>query len=85
MPANASSTRLAGVTDPEAKRKIIGGEFIAFSTRRPIALRKKKADRVARAGTLYPDVIESLVRGSVIMSHHRRGKPENMNSSSSNR
>jgi len=76
-------TKLAGVTDPETKRKIIGAEFIAVF--------EEEAQRVARAegaveflvqGTLYPDVIESRsVRGpsQVIKSHHNvGGLPEMM-------
>jgi GMP synthase (glutamine-hydrolysing) len=65
--------RLAGVADPERKRKIIGREFIAVfeaSTHRT-----GKAKFLAQ-GTLYPDVIESTsVRGpsAVIKSHHNVG------------
>jgi len=36
-------TKLAGVTDPETKRKIIGKEFIAVSMRKPIASNRRKA------------------------------------------
>jgi GMP synthase (glutamine-hydrolysing) len=69
--------KLAGVTDPEKKRKIIGKEFIAVFD--------QEARRIARQegnvkwlvqGTLYPDVIESRsVRGpsQVIKSHHNVG------------
>ena len=65
--------KLAGVQDPERKRKIIGREFIdVFSS----SMRKTgKADFLAQ-GTLYPDVIESVsVRGpsAVIKSHHNVG------------
>ncbi len=65
--------RLAGVSDPERKRKIIGREFIEVfrATMRKVG----KADFLAQ-GTLYPDVIESVsVRGpsAVIKSHHNVG------------
>jgi GMP synthase (glutamine-hydrolysing) len=66
-------TKLARVTDPERKRKIIGREFIEVFK----ASMKKvgKADFLAQ-GTLYPDVIESIsVKGpsAVIKSHHNVG------------
>jgi GMP synthase (glutamine-hydrolysing) len=65
--------KLAGVTDPERKRKVIGREFIeAFKAS---MRRTGKADFLAQ-GTLYPDVIESTsVRGpsAVIKSHHNVG------------
>jgi GMP synthase (glutamine-hydrolysing) len=65
--------RLAGVSDPERKRKIIGREFIEVFK---ASMRKAgKADFLAQ-GTLYPDVIESTsVRGpsAVIKSHHNVG------------
>jgi GMP synthase (glutamine-hydrolysing) len=64
---------LAGVTDPEKKRKIIGRVFIEVF--------EEHANRIENAkylvqGTLYPDVIESVsVRGpsAVIKSHHNVG------------
>ncbi len=75
--------RLAGVTDPEKKRHIIGNEFIAIF--------EEEAERIKRAqshveflvqGTLYPDVIESRsVRGpsQTIKTHHNvGGLPEKM-------
>jgi len=71
---------LAGVTDPEQKRKTIGRVFIDVF--------EEHARRIPNAkyliqGTLYPDVIESVsVRGpsSVIKSHHNvGGLPERMN------
>jgi GMP synthase (glutamine-hydrolysing) len=65
--------KLAGVADPERKRKVIGREFIeAFKAS---MRRTGKADFLAQ-GTLYPDVIESTsVRGpsAVIKSHHNVG------------
>ena len=71
--------RLAGVEDPEMKRKRIGNEFIAVF--------EEEAHKIAGAeflvqGTLYPDVIESVsIKGpsSVIKTHHNvGGLPEKM-------
>ncbi|MCD4655002.1 glutamine-hydrolyzing GMP synthase [bacterium] len=65
--------KLAGVTDPETKRKIIGHTFIEVFERE--ASRLGKVDFLAQ-GTLYPDVIESVsVRGPsvTIKSHHNVG------------
>jgi GMP synthase (glutamine-hydrolysing) len=71
--------RLEGVTDPEKKRKIIGGLFIDVFEKRATEL--GQFDFLAQ-GTLYPDVIESVsVKGpsSVIKSHHNvGGLPERM-------
>lgn len=72
--------RLAGVTDPEAKRKHIGHEFIEVF--RDEAKRFKNANFLGQ-GTLYPDVIESVaVHGgntAVIKSHHNvGGLPEDL-------
>lgn len=71
--------KLAGITDPEQKRKIIGAEFIAVFD----AEAKKIADAdFLVQGTLYPDVIESVsVNGPsvTIKSHHNvGGLPEKM-------
>lgn len=63
--------KLAGVSDPEAKRKIIGEEFI-----RVFEEEAKKIGTVdfLVQGTIYPDVIESgLGKSSVIKSHHNVG------------
>jgi GMP synthase (glutamine-hydrolysing) len=72
--------RLAGVTDPEQKRKIIGGTFIDVFERRAKEL--GGFDFLAQ-GTLYPDVIESasvLGPAVVIKSHHNvGGLPDRMN------
>jgi GMP synthase (glutamine-hydrolysing) len=71
--------RLAGVTDPEAKRKIIGSEFIAvFDDEARRILEGQQGNAVAWLvqGTLYPDVIESSsVKGpsQTIKSHHNVG------------
>ena len=76
-------TRLAGITDPEAKRKIIGNEFIAVFDHEAQRIEKEegKVEWLVQ-GTLYPDVIESRsVRGpsQVIKSHHNvGGLPEQM-------
>jgi GMP synthase (glutamine-hydrolysing) len=71
--------RLAGVTDPEKKRKIIGSAFIDVFEREAKGL--GGADFLAQ-GTLYPDVIESVsFQGPsvTIKSHHNvGGLPERM-------
>ncbi|MEE8481342.1 MAG: glutamine-hydrolyzing GMP synthase [Desulfobacterales bacterium] len=74
----SSTTRflkgLAGVSDPEKKRKIIGGIFMEVFEAE--AKKIKGADFLAQ-GTLYPDVIESVSAfggpTSVIKSHHNVG------------
>jgi len=66
-------TRLAGVTDPERKRKIIGEEFIRVFEEEARALGDVE---FLVQGTLYPDVIESVsVKGpaATIKSHHNVG------------
>lgn len=69
--------RLAGVTDPEQKRKIIGEEFIRVFEEE--AARLGEIDFLVQ-GTLYPDVVESgTATAAVIKSHHNvGGLPENM-------
>jgi GMP synthase (glutamine-hydrolysing) len=71
--------RLAGVADPEQKRKIIGATFIDVFERES---RKLGHFDFLAQGTLYPDVIESVsVRGpsATIKSHHNvGGLPERM-------
>ncbi|MGI6053251.1 MAG: glutamine-hydrolyzing GMP synthase [Clostridium sp.] len=63
--------RLAGVTEPEQKRKIIGEEFVRVF--------EEEAKKVGAVdffvqGTIYPDVIESgLGKSAVIKSHHNVG------------
>jgi GMP synthase (glutamine-hydrolysing) len=76
-------TRLSGVTDPEAKRKIIGIEFIGVFEQEALRIEKEEGHvEWLVQGTLYPDVIESRsVRGpsQVIKSHHNvGGLPEKM-------
>jgi GMP synthase (glutamine-hydrolysing) len=70
---------LAGVTDPEAKRKIIGREFVEVFEEQA---RTIAGARFLAQGTLYPDVIESVsFKGpsAVIKSHHNvGGLPERM-------
>ena len=70
--------KLAGVTDPEKKRKIIGEEFIRVF--------EEEAGKLGEVsylvqGTIYPDVIESGTgSAAVIKSHHNvGGLPERMN------
>jgi len=73
--------KLAGVSDPEAKRKVIGAEFVAVF--------QEHAEQIADArwlaqGTIYPDVIESAGAGGKtahkIKSHHNvGGLPESLN------
>ncbi|MBQ7642749.1 MAG: glutamine-hydrolyzing GMP synthase [Clostridia bacterium] len=63
--------RLAGVTDPETKRKIIGEEFIKVFEDE--AKKIGKVDYLVQ-GTIYPDVIESgKGKSAVIKSHHNVG------------
>ena len=75
--------RLAGVTDPERKRKIIGAAFIEVFEAEAKTLATKHGEfQFLAQGTLYPDVIESVsVIGPshVIKSHHNvGGLPEGM-------
>jgi GMP synthase (glutamine-hydrolysing) len=75
--------KLAGVTDPETKRKIIGKEFIEVFDEEAHRIAQEEGDvEWLVQGTLYPDVIESRsVRGpsQIIKSHHNvGGLPETM-------
>ncbi|WP_114210513.1 glutamine-hydrolyzing GMP synthase [Acidisarcina polymorpha] len=84
--------KLAGVTDPETKRKIIGNEFISVFDDEAARILRESAESTEDGeganvawlvqGTLYPDVIESSsVKGpsQTIKSHHNvGGLPENM-------
>ncbi|RGP75838.1 gmp synthase [Fusarium longipes] len=77
-------SRLAGVTEPEAKRKIIGGSFIDLFEIEALRI-EKEAENTDRAGkvewflqgTLYADIVESLsfkgAASSTIKSHHNAG------------
>lgn len=70
---------LAGVTDPEKKRRLIGGLFIDVFEE---AARGVKGAKFLAQGTLYPDVIESVSHkgpSATIKSHHNvGGLPERM-------
>lgn len=62
--------KLAGVTEPEKKRKIIGEEFVRVFEEES----SKFAGSYLAQGTIYPDVVESgLTTGAVIKSHHNVG------------
>ena len=73
--------KLAGVTDPEQKRKIIGAEFVEVFQME--ASKRQNAKWLAQ-GTIYPDVIESAgaktKKAHAIKSHHNvGGLPETLN------
>ena len=77
---------LAGVTDPEQKRKIIGRDFIEVFNEQARAVNSQLSTLNSQLkwlaqGTIYPDRIESLnITGKVIKSHHNvGGLPEEMN------
>lgn len=65
---------LAGVTDPEAKRKIIGREFVEVFQ---AEAKKLKSAKWLAQGTIYPDVVESggakTKKATSIKSHHNVG------------
>lgn len=66
--------KLAGVTDPETKRKIIGGEFIEV-----FAEEARKLDGIEflAQGTIWPDILES--EAGIKAHHNAGGLPEDMN------
>jgi GMP synthase (glutamine-hydrolysing) len=70
-------SKLAGVADPERKRKIIGNEFIEVFDEESQRIKRERGEvQWLVQGTLYPDVIESVsVRGPsvTIKSHHNVG------------
>ncbi|MDY4161456.1 MAG: glutamine-hydrolyzing GMP synthase [Prevotella sp.] len=68
---------LAGVSDPEQKRKIIGRDFVEVFN---AEAKKQTGAKWLAQGTIYPDRIESLnITGKVIKSHHNvGGLPEDM-------
>ncbi len=70
-------SKLAGVEDPEQKRKIIGATFIEVFDREAHSI---EGVTFLGQGTIYPDVIESCTpKGTVIKSHHNvGGLPEKM-------
>ncbi len=78
-------SKLAGVSDPEKKRKIIGAEFIAVFDQAAKDLEKKLGKRPAFLvqGTLYPDVVESSSSNGLshtIKTHHNvGGLPKELN------
>ncbi len=81
-PKSCSSAELAGVTDPETKRKLIGCDLHRRVRGRGEEDRRRRP--FSAQGTLYPDVIESVVRRGrfrvTIKSHHNvGGLPERMN------
>ncbi len=74
-------TALAGVSDPETKRKIIGRQFIEVFSREARAASAGGEIRYLAQGTLYPDVIESAGGSGAanIKSHHNvGGLPEDL-------
>jgi GMP synthase (glutamine-hydrolysing) len=75
--------RLAGVTDPEEKRHIIGEEFVRVFEAEAERLREREPVEFLAQGTLYPDVIESTSHDASaaqkIKTHHNvGGLPEGM-------
>ncbi len=64
--------KLAGVTDPEQKRKIIGAEFIRVFEEEA---RKQEGIEFLAQGTIYPDILES---GGVKAHHNVGGLPEDL-------
>ena len=69
--------KLAGVADPEQKRKIIGGEFIRVFEEEA---RKLDGIQFLGQGTIYPDIIESGTKtAKMVKSHHNvGGLPEDL-------
>ena len=65
---------LAGVTDPEQKRHIIGEEFVRVQERVIESRRLLDENWILGQGTIYPDTIESggSAKASVIKTHHNR-------------
>ena len=70
--------KLAGVADPEQKRKIIGAEFIRVFEEEA---RKLEGIKFLAQGTIYPDIVESGTKtAKVVKSHHNvGGLPEDLN------
>ena len=70
--------KLAGVSDPERKRKIIGAEFIRVFEEEA---RKLEGIEFLAQGTIYPDIIESGTKTvKAVKSHHNvGGLPEDLN------
>ena len=74
--------KLKGVDEPEAKRKIIGNEFIEVFNEEIRKLKGQEGAKFLAQGTIYPDVIESQsIKGPshTIKSHHNvGGLPEDL-------
>ncbi len=68
--------KLAGVADPETKRKIIGGEFIEVFIEEARKLYAGGDLEFLAQGTIYPDILES--RNGVKAHHNDGGLPEDM-------
>lgn len=70
-------SKLAGVADPERKRKIIGAEFIRVFEEEA---RKLSGVEFLGQGTIYPDIVESGTKtAKIVKSHHNvGGLPEDM-------
>ncbi len=67
-------SKLAGVSEPEQKRKIIGTEFVRVFEEETSKLKTQDEDWYLLQGTIYPDVIESGTESSAkIKSHHNVG------------
>lgn len=75
--------KLKGIDEPEAKRKIIGNEFIEVFNEEIRKLKGQEGAKFLAQGTIYPDVIESQsIKGPshIIKSHHNvGGLPEDLN------
>jgi len=73
-------SKLAGVTDPEQKRKIIGNEFISVFDDETKKIYDAEGEiSFLLQGTIYPDVTESGIGHKLVKSHHNvGGLPENM-------
>ena len=69
---NANLDKLAGISDPEQKRKIIGAEFIRVFEEEA---RKQEGISFLAQGTIYPDIVES---GPVKSHHNVGGLPEDL-------
>ena len=67
-------TALAGATEPERKRHIIGEEFVKVQERIIEARHIAEEDWILGQGTIYPDTIESggTAKASLIKTHHNR-------------
>ncbi len=72
MQWTVSWTKLAGVADPETKRKIIGADFIRVFEEEA---RKLEGIEFLAQGTIYPDILES---GPVKAHHNVGGLPEDL-------